>query len=470
MLNGKMKTDQEEPEKAKWTDETAPISRKVPDSPRVCAQAREAGAEGGQPTTRRCSKCREVKDLATGFHCDRLRATGYRSQCKDCANAKARARAGAYSEVRVPSPSKQCSKCGQKAQEGAQFGRDRYRPDGLNNQCKACRRATDRERYWADPEVARARDRRSYYRDVEHSRERRRIAARLRYPTTGRIYRRKCYWSNPEVARAKNRESYWKDVERTRQRDRIRSRRWREQNRERYNNRRREYIRSNAAQINRRCRENYHLNREMRLKRAKEYRLRNPEKWLQLARESYRRNAERNRTRNRERSRTYYYRDLERSRERNRQYYHRNIRRERHQRQAYYWRHRDEILARRRRQPYKPKLRHERSPLSLDEQRIGSSGNPGPRLIDMVQNKVSVSPEMQTLAREERSAALRWVSEALSEDDRRIVEAYADSGFDIDQAADIAEMSAEAFREALRGIQGRATQEIGQAELTGENE
>lgn len=389
MLNGKMKTDQEEPEKAKWTDETATASQKVPISSRICAEAREDSGSAAQPVIGlmrresamptscddlRCTRCGRGKADGAAFKLERIieGRPYWRRQCNACRASDMRRRRHAarsregLSAPREDKPSlppipegmKRCRRCGSVKDAEIGFYRNGWEKDGRTGRCKECIKAARTARY---------------NRDLEAS----------------RTYQKEYRIANGERVRARRRA-------------------W------------------------------YHARPEM--------------------------------------IRGYRIKYFGRYRGRKRDYAARNPERVRHWARCSYWRNRDEISRRRRvkwwkqAKTAKPSPTYARTPWRLDERRVGSGGKLNCSLLDRTADRAAPSPEMQALAREDRSAALRWVSEALSEDDRRIVEAYADSGFDIDQAADIAEMSAEAFREALRGIQGRARHEIGQAELTGENE
>jgi hypothetical protein len=53
---------------------------RLEDEPETCT----ACGSRTVPIARRCSACRAVKDLRTGFHRDRTKASGYRSICKAC--------------------------------------------------------------------------------------------------------------------------------------------------------------------------------------------------------------------------------------------------------------------------------------------------------------------------------------------------------------------------------------------------
>lgn len=94
-----------------------------------------------------CPKCQKTKS-ADEFHKEARRKSGLSSRCKAC-NAKKFAAYSARLAARPADPpsEKTCSGC-QRTLGPDAFGIDRQRPDGLQSQCKVCRKASARLRMY----------------------------------------------------------------------------------------------------------------------------------------------------------------------------------------------------------------------------------------------------------------------------------------------------------------------------------
>jgi HNH endonuclease len=173
--------------------------------------------EQGLKTCRRCTQTLPLE----AFHQDRNRPHGLAGWCKACVKAYDDARALNYP---IPDPAqlpelKRCRTC-QIEQPLTNFHKRRQSPDGLYNQCIACRAIYDAARYDADPEkillwshnwkIAHP----EHIRDYEAGRPEQRRAIQQRYwaKPSSKAKRRKAEAKrraeNPEYFRAKHRLRY----------------------------------------------------------------------------------------------------------------------------------------------------------------------------------------------------------------------------------------------------------------------
>lgn len=118
---------------------------------------------GDPPTKKRCSKCREYRDVATEYHRERGKKFGVRSQCRLCrcevrqslavprrSSGSARSR---HQPLLVVGNKKRCSKCRQ-YKPLTEYYKSVRASRGVMSACKECERKTDRkyksrnDRFW----------------------------------------------------------------------------------------------------------------------------------------------------------------------------------------------------------------------------------------------------------------------------------------------------------------------------------
>jgi hypothetical protein len=115
-----------------------------------------------------CSRCRRKLPLTQFYR--RADRNGYSSQCRTCCATVQQPKR--YKGVFLTHVQRQelaalnqryCPKCKSEKPMGA-FGRATNRPGNVDSYCRACRNASGRAKYAADPKTGRAKSRASYYR------------------------------------------------------------------------------------------------------------------------------------------------------------------------------------------------------------------------------------------------------------------------------------------------------------------
>jgi hypothetical protein len=172
---------------------------------------------------------------------------------------------------------KRCSKCkGEYPATTEYFSSDKYRPDGLTNQCRICRRKNSQRWRENNPEKVEAQN-------------------------------REYYWEHREELLEANRKWHAENQEKRRESHRA----WYEKNAEHSKAKRKAWYRANKAHVKAYDRQRYILNTQAMRERSRLYRLANPDK----VRETSRRWREANPERVRERDRRRYWRDPEKRRQ-----------------------------------------------------------------------------------------------------------------------------------------------------------
>ena len=230
---------------------------------------------------KRCRICLETKS-ATEFYRNKLRADRLYNECRTCVQ---RWRAQHFGRPWPPVPDhappvnaalKRCCRC-REVKSRDDFHRSRGRADGLYSACKTCAQAADRRRH--KTERFRASRRRHYqdhapqinaqrrkYRQEHHAevreRERRQEAG---YAPRARELARQRRQRNPEAVNARKRKYYQRNAARLRQQ----SQQWRDQNRQLVRLWAARHRQKYRTQIAERMRRRYWANREVLLHRKR---------------------------------------------------------------------------------------------------------------------------------------------------------------------------------------------------------
>ena len=356
------------------------------------------------PRDKSCSGCGLVKPL-TEFNLNKSRQDGREGRCKSCRGQARRRQYAAYSQ-KPPDAAlqeKRCSVCDQ-IKPVAQFFRESRRPDGYNRRCKACHNE------W----LVQRRDK---------------LAVRLE---AAPVADKHC----PACGQTKPAAQFHKRIDATDQLSRLCAACTNQEDREK-----RWALRgepgSYEAYLERRT-DAYRKKRNAEIARAR--RAGDPEKEHVYARKYYHQNRDRILRQTRARRRA----DVERVRHRDRVYYWKNPERKRLIKRL--------SLGRSRGGDAKPFSPSRYRAMSLNAPFASGKGERA----DIIADARVISPELAAVAAPSLQAVRAFVAEELTEQERLVLEAFADTGFSAVGAAELLDM-AEADVVAVMGrVRARA--------------
>lgn len=106
-----------------------------------------------------CSTCRKNREIVW-FYKNKTNADGLHEECKECKSASQRAhyRSLRYTRPSVTDGTKACSKC-KEVKDVSLFGREPRNKDGRRSYCRECEAAQEMRRYYSNLELYREKGR-----------------------------------------------------------------------------------------------------------------------------------------------------------------------------------------------------------------------------------------------------------------------------------------------------------------------
>ncbi len=369
---------------------------------------------------------------------------GHEGRCKTC-RRQVRQRRYADNSLRRPECSiqeKRCSACAQ-IKPVTEFYRERRRPDGYYQKCKTCWK-----QYLAQIEEART----ERLRDAPVSHKHCPVCGHTKPATEFWIRKALADGRHPICAvcvRGQRKER----SKRLREDPQLRS------DYEKQLQQRRDYHRANAARIAAERRRRYWQDHDQLLQAGRKYAL----NYRPRAAELQRLRRQRDPDRVREQARRRYQRNRDVIRGRARAWRRANLELARHQDRVYYWKNveRERLMKRRSMARLRNAGAKPSSPFgSPSHYRTVSIHAPGyggkGERVDTIADPRILSPELAAVGAPSLQAVRAFVAQELTEDERVVLEAFADTGFSAAGAAEMLDMAEADVVAVMAAIRARA--------------